>query len=120
MKMIKKIPRHTLASVILVILLICSVPGSTAMLMQPYLQAVTHNSIYVLVESDSTSTVTVEYGLTTSYGMTATTESYEETIYREPDPQHRSWVHNIKLTGLQAPFLNSPPAFGHLPIRGKG
>ncbi len=43
-----------------------SLSQSGTMLMPPYLQAVTTNSIYVLVESSSIDTVFVEYGLTPS------------------------------------------------------
>ena len=88
--------RYALVPAILVALyLACAIPGSAAMVMTPYLQAVTTNSVYVLVECDSTSTVTVQYGLTTSYGSAATTQSYDSTT-------GSTWVHNVKLTGLQA------------------
>jgi len=66
--------------------------------MTPYLQAVTQNSIYVLTECDSTATVTVEYGTDTSYGNYAITEDYETTT-------NTTYVHNIKLTGLQPDTL---------------
>ena len=92
----RKCLRYTLVSVFLVALyLACAIPGSAAMVMTPYLQAVTTNSVYVLVECDSTSTVTVDYGLTTSYGSAATTESYNSTT-------GSTYIHNIKLTGLSA------------------
>jgi hypothetical protein len=64
--------------------------------MTPYLQAVTTNSVYVLVESDSTSQVKVECGTTTAYGLTAYTETYETTTASPV-----TYIHNIKLTGLQ-------------------
>lgn len=71
-------------------------PGSAAMKMTPYLQAVTTDSIYILVESDTTNPVTVEYGPTTSYGSKATTESTEAT-----DASPATYIHNVKLTGLK-------------------
>jgi hypothetical protein len=66
---------------------------SAPMLMSPYLQAVTTNSIYVLVESSSTDTVSVEYGLESFYGSRAHTESYQTTT-------NSTYVHRIKLIGL--------------------
>jgi predicted phosphodiesterase len=65
--------------------------------MQPYLQAVSTNSIYVLVEATTTDTVTVNYGLTISYGSTAKTESYLPT-----DNSPVTYVHRIRLFNLQA------------------
>lgn len=64
------------------------------MLMSPYLQAVTHNSIYVLVESSSTTPIVVEYGPTKSYGMQARTESCDTT-------SSMTFIHNIKISGLK-------------------
>jgi len=64
------------------------------MLMPPYLQAVTSNSIYVLVESSSADTVTVEYGPTPTYGKNARTEYTESTT-------NSTYVHNVKLAGLE-------------------
>lgn len=66
---------------------------SGPMMMSPYLQAVTTNSIYVLVESSSADTVVVEYGLTSSYGSRARTESFEATT-------NSTFVHNVKISGL--------------------
>lgn len=70
------------------------------LLPMPYLQAVTTDSIYVLVERDSKNPVTVEYGMDTSYGNTAVTESVEATT-SEP----ATYVHNVKLTGLKPDTL---------------
>ena len=66
----------------------------TALLMSPYLQAVTTNSIYVLVESSSTKPITVEYGPTATYGRKAQTESCDTT-------SDQTFVHNIRLSGLK-------------------
>ena len=63
----------------------------------PYLQAVTQTSIYVLVESDSRESVTVEFGPDTTYGSSATTESIEATT-----ADTVTYVHNIRLSGLHA------------------
>jgi len=62
-------------------------------LMSPYLQGVTTNSIYVLVECSTTDTVVVEYSLTGSYGLRARTESCDTTT-------NSTYVHNIKISGL--------------------
>lgn len=67
-----------------------------ALLMTPYLQAVATNSIYVLVESDSTNPITAEYGLSADYGNKAATESIEPTA-----ASPATYIHRIKLTGLQ-------------------
>ncbi len=66
---------------------------SDTLVMAPYLQAVTTNSIYVLVESTSADTVSVDYGVTPSYGSQARTESIEQTT-------EHTFVHNVKLGGL--------------------
>ncbi|MFC1504834.1 fibronectin type III domain-containing protein, partial [Spirochaetota bacterium] len=75
------------------IIYMCSAALFGSIIMSPYLQAMTKNYIYVLVECNSTTTVTVEYGTTTSYGMSATTESYETT-------SAGTRIHNVRLTGL--------------------
>ena len=66
---------------------------SSALVMAPYLQAVTTKSIYVLVESTSADILFVEYGVTKSYGSRASTESIEQTT-------DRTFVHNVRLAGL--------------------
>jgi len=85
----------TVASVLL--LLILTIHAFAAMVtgMEPYVQAVTTNSIYVLVECDSTSAATVQFGLTNGYGSTATTESSMVTT-----ASPLTYVHRIKLAGL--------------------
>ncbi len=82
-----------LVSIVLVAFYSHSLSQSGAMVMPPYLQAVTTNSIYVLVESSTTDTVTVEYGLTSSCASRARTESYDSTT-------SSTYVHNIRLSGL--------------------
>ena len=65
--------------------------------MTPYLQAVTTASVYVLVECSSNDTVTVNYGLTNTYGMTACTE-----IIALTSASPSTFVHKIKLKGLSS------------------
>ncbi len=66
-------------------------------LTKPYLQAVTANSIYVLVETNSAESLMVDYGTTKKYGSKAKDEFYVKTQKKKS-----SYVHRIKLTGLQA------------------
>jgi len=65
--------------------------------MPPYLQAVSTNSICVLVEATTTDPVTVHYGLSPSYGSSAQTVSYWPT-----DNSPVTYVHRVMLTNLQA------------------
>jgi hypothetical protein len=67
----------------------------STMIMQPYLQAVTTNSIYVLVESATTDPITVEYGSSATYGKNVQTEYCDTTT-------NATFVHNIKISGLSA------------------
>jgi len=66
-------------------------------LMKPYLQAVTSNSIYIIVECTTPDTVTVNFGLTQSYGHAARTEIIATTTASPV-----TYVHKVKLTGLTA------------------
>ena len=72
-------------------------PAPAKMLLPPYLQAVTTHSIYVMVESNSKAPITVEYGPTTEYGLTAATEKVLPT---DADPL--TYVHRILLDKLSA------------------
>lgn len=73
--------------------LVCRQAPTGPILMSPYLQAVTENSVYVLVESATNDAVTVEFGRSTAYGQSARTESVEKTT-------ENTMVHNIRLEGL--------------------
>lgn len=61
----------------------------------PWVAGVTKDSVYVCLEATTTMNATVEFGTTSGYGMTATTENYQATDVAS------SFVHNVKLTGLQ-------------------
>jgi len=78
-----------------------ALPAGAAMTMAPYLQAVMTDSVYVLVECNSTANVTVEYGTPPSYGTSRTTTSYAATSGSSP----QTYVHRVKLTGLTANTL---------------
>ncbi len=58
-----------------------------------YLQAVSADSVYVMVESKSTDPLTVDYGTTISYGRSASTASTLPTT-------GGTFIHRIPLTGL--------------------
>ncbi len=65
------------------------------MIMTPYLQALTPTSVCVLVECDSKDPVTVQYGVTGDFGLSATTESIAATT-----DSPATYVHRIPLQGL--------------------
>ncbi len=75
-----------------------SAAAAAAIVMKPYLQAVGENEVTVMVECDSNATVTVQYGTTASYGSSATTTSTLQT-------NNSTYVHRVRLTGLQANTL---------------
>jgi hypothetical protein len=69
--------------------------GHAKILMKPYLQAVTTNSIYVMVECDSQDKVTVNFGVEGSLGLVAST-----TIVALTNASPATYVHKVKLDGL--------------------
>jgi 3',5'-cyclic AMP phosphodiesterase CpdA len=81
----------TKATILILFLFVLNLQANISM--QPYLMGVTSNSVYVLVECSTTTPVTVNYGYTTSYGMSASDELYTATL-------GSTYVHKIKLTGL--------------------
>lgn len=85
-----------LVSFSLLVMISLSIQASAAMVMSPYLQAVTENSVCVMVECDSKDPVTVEYGETTAYSKTAITEV---TVATTATPT--TYVHRIILKGLK-------------------
>lgn len=99
--------RHVVLLLVVLIVTYGGVPGGAgsgwiavveagSFVTPPYLQAVTHDSAYVLVEIDSASPdAVVEYGQSPSYGWVVATEYTELT-------QSPNYVHNIRLTGLLA------------------
>jgi predicted phosphodiesterase len=83
-----------IATIVLVVLCHAIVfPQSGTFVMPPYLQAVTTNSIYVLVESTTADTVTVDFGQTEAYGSIARTASIDSTT-------EGTFVHNVHLVDL--------------------
>jgi predicted phosphodiesterase len=85
-----------LSLTLIVTFILFAVPGFANTKMQPYLCGVTTDSVWVLVECDSTSTANVDYGPTSAYGSLASTVSTQQTTGTA------SYIHNIKLTGLSA------------------
>jgi predicted phosphodiesterase len=91
-------PKKRMKKTILIFLLLSvTIALQAKILMTPYLQAVTTNSVYVLVECDSRDTVWVDYGRTAAYGRTATASIVSTTNAKVP-----TYVHKIQLTGLKA------------------
>ena len=82
--------------ILILSLIILSFSGSGKILMTPWLQAVTTNSVFVLVECSSNDTVTVDYGLTDTYGLIARTMIISPTTASPV-----TYVHKVRLEGLQ-------------------
>lgn len=80
---------------VLITLVYCLGAVHGEIIMKPYLQAVTTNSVYVLVECSTRDTVIVNYGLTSSYGSNA-----KSLIISTTAASTDTYVHKIKLTGL--------------------
>jgi len=78
--------------VLCAVLLSCASAGSAREV--PWVAGPTTNSVYVCLEDTGTANVTVDYGLTPSFGSQAFTENYQATDYGYN-------VHNVKLTSLQ-------------------
>ena len=83
----------------ILLLLFAQLFARANIIMTPYLQAVTEKSICVMVESDSTDPITIEYGRTASYGSKATTNSMLSTNTKAETP---TYVHRIYLTNLSS------------------
>ena len=83
-------------SILLILLVLIAIDTQAKILMTPYLQAVTTNSVYVLVESDSKDTVWVDYGRTMAYGRTAIASIVSVTDAKVP-----TYVHKVLLKGLK-------------------
>jgi hypothetical protein len=80
---------------LLITLFFCLVTVQGKIIMKPYLQAVTINSIWVMVECTTKDSVTVNYGLDSTYGSKAKT-----VIISATTASPVTFVHKIKLTGL--------------------
>jgi 3',5'-cyclic AMP phosphodiesterase CpdA len=72
-----------------------SSPSVASIIMSPYVMAVTKNSVYVLVETNTPDTVTVQYGFGTSYGFTAKSQSIDTTT-----ASPKTYMHNVLLINL--------------------
>jgi acid phosphatase type 7 len=81
----------------IVLFLLSALLSQAKILMEPYLQAVTTNSVFVMVECDTKDTVWVDYGRTAAYGRTATALIVAVTNAKVP-----TYVHKIPLKGLKA------------------
>jgi predicted phosphodiesterase len=72
-------------------------PLRSAIVMEPYLQAITMNSVYILVECDTQDTVKVAYG--SSPLMTDTVVTF---IISATTASPATYVHKIRISGLAA------------------
>jgi hypothetical protein len=80
-------------------LFLCLWPVHATVIIGPFLEGATTTNAYVLAECDSTATLTVNYGVTTNYGFSAT------TAFTKSTGNGATNVHRIKLTGLAANTL---------------
>jgi hypothetical protein len=81
-------------------LLLGLMPTRAAVIVGPWLEGEMTTNVDVLVECDSAAVMTVNYGPTTDYSMSATTSVCWTNPNNGPD-----FVHRIKLTGLQTNTL---------------
>jgi hypothetical protein len=90
-------------------LLLSLPPAQGSVLRGPMLQGGTATNVYVLAECtvSTSSPLTVNYGTSTAYGLSVTTASANTTSLP-------SYVHVIKLTGLQ------PNTLYHYQLAGQG
>ena len=79
---------------LLVSLIFCKIIFSTELIVEPYLQSATPNSIFILWETDSYDDTRVEWGTTSSLGQITTGTSI--TSYNN----HK--IHTVELTGLNS------------------
>lgn len=86
--------RFALLYLILFVLYSCQVAGAK-ILMSPYLQALTQNSVYVLVESDKKKEIKVFYQEGNSQ-----TENFCSTAFTN-ETSERTYIHKIKLSPLK-------------------
>ena len=77
------------------VIVVVTLPVRAALVSRPYLQAVTPNSIYVLVECTTADTVLVDFGFGVTYGLSARTSVISLTT-----ASPATYVHKVKLTGL--------------------
>ncbi len=85
--------RYSIVIVFCFVLL--ALPAVAKVKMQPYLQAVTNNSIVVMAVCDSKEDVTVDYGKSADYGKQAVSSTY-----LKPAGKQR-YVFRIKIEGLE-------------------
>jgi hypothetical protein len=82
-------------NLLVLVLLVCLLNVQGEIIMRPYLQAVTTNSVFVMVECSTKDTVMVNYGSGADYGSIA-----KSSIISETKASPVTYIHKIKLTGL--------------------
>jgi len=81
---------------IVLIALAMAIPAQAAVVMSPYLQAVSEKGVCVMVECDSKAPVTVQFGANTSYGEIAKTQTTVPTDANPATCVHRVWLSDLK------------------------
>jgi len=97
------------ARAVAVCLLLGLVQTHAAVVIGPWLEGDMTTNIDVLMECDSVTSMAVNYGVTTNYGLSATTSVCWTNADRGDD-----FIHRIKLTGLQ------PNTLYHYQLAGQG
>lgn len=80
---------------LLIFILFIPVKFYADIIMPPYLQSVTTNSVCVLVETNTMEAVTVKYGVNQNYSTSATTESFLPTTSLPVTYVHRIFLDNL-------------------------
>ena len=83
-------------TILFFLLFAIAVASQDKILMTPYLQSVSTNSVYIMVESDTRDTVWVDYGRTATYGRIAFTSLIVPTMAKVP-----TFIHRIQLKSLK-------------------
>ena len=81
---------------VVVVIMAVALPARAAMIMSPYLQAVSGKDVCVMVECDSMDPVSVQFGVNTTYGETAKTQSTLPTDTKPTTYVHRVWLSDLK------------------------
>ena len=105
-----QIPIRTFGAPILAAWMVLGlVPARAAVIVGPWLEGDTTTNVNVLVECDSAATMTVNYGTTTNFEMSAATSVCWTNSRCGSD-----FIHRITLTGLQS------NTFYHYQLAGQG
>lgn len=82
---------------LIILLLLTYANAYSKIIMKPYLQALNHNSVVVMVETNNKTPVTVEYGTSDKMELKSTSSYFVETDRR----RNSTYVHRVKLENLK-------------------